>query len=624
MGVLETVGQEGLFDGAAPLSSSVPAPLSSLGALDQRLARLGTDLYRRVGGQDDSGTYLGASNDMLEALKTAGKKYQETDDSSADEFDMDSVIPPASIDVTLASHSGEIFSSGFHLDRLTNAELTVPAGIDLEDHEEQFYSTLYALGDYIRTYGLAGLYEAKGTKWFRLGDSLLEAKGALNNNLVGITANAWEGTGVDGLIAASEQYGTQIDSLVEAMWRVADAYRFAALWLEETQQAMPQDPHNYMGTYRDEAEGRAPYLYIDEDRLGEEYGKIYQDVTFYDEAQGQEVTEAVVLIQDPTPYYREKFKETYLAGFIDTDQYFPLLPSYTPGTDPSATESPPLVDEEDDNTYQDNGGFDPDAGAGGYTPTGAGSAVPTGEEWESEWPGQAAADAELTEWEQAQEEAAQQQVSQLGTQAIQQGMSAVQDALGAVEQSLADTGMPIGALPPGLPLGIEPTRSAGLPAFKTGGPGGSLGNGTSSTAGNGPGVSKPATDPARLFPRAALPGANTPFAGAAGQQASGMPASGMPMGGSPGGSPGAAGGRGGQGDDKHERAKYLDRADNLDEGLGDPLDMSRPVVGESGARPAAAERVQPPAAPRPVAPRPEPVRPSRSEEPVILPRREGA
>jgi hypothetical protein len=637
MGMVEAVGQEGLFDGAAPLSRSCPAPLGSLNALDEMLTGLGTQLSDCIGSPAEAGTYLGALNGMLETLKAAGKKYQETDDSSADEFDMDSVKSPSPIDMTLASHSGETFSSKFHLERLKNAEFTTVAGLDPEDPASVFYTTLYSLGDYIRTFGLAGLYESKGTKWFRFGDSLQDAKVEFNNNLVGITANSWDGEGRSGAVAASVEFGKQLDSLVEAVWRVADAYRFAALWLASTEEAMPKTPEYYGGNYRKADEGApAPLAY-------EGYGS-YEDLQNIrdrgDHVVSTEVTythddpndpygyftETITIVEDPTPYYQEKFKDAYIAGITETDQYFPKLPSYTPGTDPSATEETPV---------EPLPGPEIPAGPevpGGDTPGGGGAITPGTPSAEEQLRKLQSLEDAAAKEQAAREQAAQdlaerqsqQQMAQQAMQALQQGLGTVQQAVQDAARQSLENAMPPGGLPTaGLPPGLDPSKTAGLPGLGAGGPGGAPSN-----AGKAPGAARPSIDTTRLFPRAGMPGTSTPMAGIGGQQASGMPAGGSPMGGAPmGGGGGAPGGGGrGQGDDKHERAKYLDRADNIDEGLGDSVDMSRPVVGETGNRPPAEQPQQPVVhRQRPVpAPAPAPARPSRSEDRVTLPGREGA
>ncbi|MFI9533904.1 hypothetical protein ACIG56_11705 [Nocardia fusca] len=627
IGVLEAVGQDGLFDGASAVTASHPAPLESLNALDVQLTQLSNDLYDRIGNSDTS--YLAALENMLQLLKEAGKKYQEAEDGSSDDFDLDSVTPASGTDVTIASHNGDIHSDEFLLKRLENAELSRSAGLWIEDHEEQTYDTLYAVGDHIRTSGIAGLYENLGTKWYRWGDMVRNSAGDFVNTLVGRTAGAWEKEGSQGAIAASHDFEKQLESLVEAMWRVADSYRYAALWLASTEEAMPKDRQNHMGTYRDTENGTAPYDYLDEHSLVDEYTITYKNSTAptqHADGYYADGSEMIVIIDDPTPHYQEKLKNTYIAGIGETAEYFPVLPEYVGGTPPPDPEPTPEPDPNpapgpDPNPIPGNPVGNP---GGAYGPPASG--LPSAEE-EFRRLAAGIADQEERAARELAEQQSQQMVPQL-MQAAQQGLGMVQQALqDAAQRSMANS-VPPGGLPTSeLPPGIDLPKTAGLPGLGAGGPGGSPGAGLSN-----PGGSRPPIDTARLFPRAGLPGTSTPQAGLGGTQASGMPAgSGAPMGGAPmgggGGAPG--GGSRGQGDDKHERAKYLDRADNIDEGLGETLDMTRPVVGEAVNRPPA-ERPQPVVrrqraeSPQAPAPAPVPARPSNSEEPVVLPGREGA
>ncbi|MGA6204484.1 hypothetical protein ACPESR_06970 [Nocardia testacea] len=640
IGVLKAVGEEGEFDGKIGVTDSHPAPLESLNSLDAQLTRLSRDLYDRIGNSDKS--FLAALDDMLHLLKEAGKKYQETEDISSSEFDLDSVKSATGTGVTLTPHSGEIFSEKFLLERLQNAELSRSAGLwiedagieDIEDPNYIWFTTLYAVGDHIRTSQIAFLYENMGTMWYRWGDTVRNGAGDFVNNLVGRTAGAWEGTGSQGVVAASVDFSTQLNSLVEAMWRVGDSYRYAALWLASTEEAMPKDPHNYMGTYRDAEGGGTPYPYLDETTLVDEYSitETEESVNYY----GTHYNEKILIIDDPTPTYQENLKNTYVAGIVETNKYFPILPEYAGGTPPLGTDLPvdPLPDPD-----TPAGPEVPAGDPGPYVPGGGGATGPGGGSWTT--PGTPSAEEQLRQLESledaaakeqaAREEAAQdlaeqqsqQQMAQQAIQALQQGLGTVQQAVQDAARQSFENAMPPGGLPTaGLPPGLDPSKIAGLPGPGAGGPGG-----VPSNAGNAPGASRPSIDTTRLFPRAGLPGTSTPLAGLGGQQASGMPAGGSPMGGAPMGGGGAPGGGGrGQGDDKHERAKYLDRADNIDEGLGDAVDMSRPVVGETGNR-LPVEQPQQPVVhrQRPVpapAPEPAPVRRSPSGDRVILPGRE--
>ncbi|WP_378737217.1 hypothetical protein [Nocardia brasiliensis] len=175
---------------------------------------------------------------------------------------------------------------------------------------------------------------------------------------------------------------------------------------------------------------------------------------------------------------------------------------------------------------------------------------------------QAAKDAAQRAADQARQQAqdAAKQAADQAQQALQQGQQAMQDALKNSTEGLA--GLP-GALT-GLTPAMADLKDA---ASKGAGPG----PGPGSAGGPGPG---PKLDPnavaAKLFPRATLATDALGRAGLAGAVA-GQP-------GMPGGMGPAGAGAGGQQNREHKRADYLDSTEHLEEALGDPPVVAKPVV----------------------------------------------
>ncbi|WP_040790949.1 hypothetical protein [Nocardia paucivorans] len=622
MEVLHGLGTEGLMDGASSVTASVPPSVHSLGALDTKLTRLGTDLAHAIGSAGATGTYLDGLNNMLETFKEAGKKYQEAEDISSSEFDLDNVRPSTATIVSLLPHSGAVHSKEFLMDRLENMEMSSPVELWADFPEGMGYDDLWSLGDYIRTYGLSGLYESLGTKWYRFGDTLNTAAGDFMNSLIGSTADTWEGEGKAAAVLASENYSKQLKSLVEAMWRVGDAYRYASLWLDETQKVMPQGPDNMAGTYSTSGSAASEYPYLDTRTLDDEYS--WEEKLLWESDANGFHTDTIVIVEDPTPVYRENYRNTYLAGITDTAQYFPVIPSYITesGSLPPSEETSSSDPGAGGGTYG-NGAETPYGGTGGYSPAPLDSATAESTLERLAPVGADGTDPYSEAWEQMQQESDRWQAEQQGMQAVQQGLTAaqqaVQDALG-VAREMSNTDLP-GAVPTGgLPFPRDEDRPAGLAGMKSRGPGGGI------TAGaNGPGAvgnetKVPRMDTSKLFPRAGISGMAPTATGMAGPAANGAPM-GMPM--TPGA--GAPGARGGRDEGKHERAKYLDRADNMDEALGGPMDMTWPVVGETGAR-QTPEQAPPPGRPQrpptPQQPQPQPQPQPRQPEqrPVIVQR----
>ncbi|WP_280399593.1 hypothetical protein [Nocardia carnea] len=613
MSALAALQADGLMEGAGSLTTI--APLSSLEALDYRLTGLGTALSEILGTADKDGTHLGALDGMLETFTAAGKAYLEADGLSSDGFLEDIVPSTTGSGVTLTEHSGEIHSKKFLMERLEAMELidTSVSGIEPDPPRTLTYEQLYSLGEYIKTFGLAGLYESKGTKWYRWGDTIRDRSFEFKNDLTSRTRDAWHGDGAAGAVLAVDNYVTQLDALREAIWRVGDAFRYASIWLELTAEAMPDHPVNLAGTWSAYYDPTGAQL----DTYGYAYmdpSTIPDDFTWRTDSSGDH---PIVIIDDPTRNFQDRYNQTYATGFRETVAVFPKLPAYQGGS-----EIPPPGDPFGNDDTDDGGG------GGGETPEfPAGNGFPGGD---AGWPTQddpssrtslQSTESYALEAMEAEREAAAEQQAQQMAQGLQQAMGmaqqAVQDALGAVKDMTgleSQAELPAGGLPPLGDLSAAPPGLSGLGA----GLGGGSGPGGNATAS---GSARPGLDPAKLFPRASLPGIGTPAPTLA---ANSPMNSGAPMGGAPMGGGGAPAGGRGQGEDKHERAKYLDNAQNLDEVLGDPLDMTRSVVGETGARPVPPVPPVQPHQPSPHQPTPAPhPQPRRTDQPVIVRRSQG-
>lgn len=485
-----------------------------------------------------------------------------------------------------------------------------PLSLDPEVNAEYAWTMLYELGEHLRNNNIAGGLTDASRSWSQLGSALSGALQDLNTNIERATDGAWQGEAKDAAQALIKQDELDVASVGPATDAMRDLYAYLAYWMKETAEWMPTNPEVPMrqDVYGFLPVGPIPVGWVHIEPTSEVNTELIED----------RLVDMATFYTAPISYADQAIPD--LADLVD------LMTPLPGDSSPLPTDTDTEIDEDTNtntNTYSgtegtgDNGGrlsisegqYPESLTATGYSPDG----MPI-------------ADTELWE-QQAQQEATGQQLAQMIPQALSQAMNAVPQALEGLrglQEGLTDTGLPAGIPPGGLPLGMDPSKAAGLPALKTGGPGGSLAGGSSpsSSAPKGP------ADVEKLFPRASLSASDSPLAGAlgsfTGDNLGGANPAGSPMGGAPmgGGAPG--GGRGGQGDDKHERAKYLDRADNLDEALGDPPDMTRPVIGDLPSRPVAPEPGRSPQQPvqhqRP-APQ-EPARPVRPEQPVVLPRQE--
>ncbi|MEV0365753.1 hypothetical protein [Nocardia fusca] len=583
--------------------------------------------------------FLAVLDQVLESVRVrhdtfvdAGNLAEKMDSEAAEGFSRLSLTdfiytPPAQmtrgaplLDGGGSGNSDPLFIDNFHApDPATDPADGVTAHTEVElsttgfvnptsyDPNASAYLMTYELGEHIRSNFLSEVLTDLASAWGQIGIVLNRVFEDYVDVLKTLTVDDWEGDGAAAAIAAIEGDKASVVNICPGPFGMRDLCTYLAHWFERAAQGLPTDP-----------EVPTTQTIVPDSGWGFYMPASYVFVPYYenDGTYYEEVDENLI------KHYLGVMEETYTTPLEVADANLPILPEFMkPSAGNFNTEPIPETDTSlfDPNAVSVGGG-----GSGGGLDLAGYQSTPAIDTEADIRTAQDLAEQQAQDLAEQQAQQAQQQMVPQLMQAVQQGLGTVQQALqDAARQSLANSMPPDGLPTAGLPPGHDPTKTAGLPGLNTGGPKGGPG-GALSNVGNAPGVSRPPTDTARLFPRAGMPGGSTPMTGMGGQQASGMPAGGAPMGG--GGAPGG-GGRG-QGDDKHERAKYLDRADNIDEGLGDAVDMTRPVIGETGNRSPAEQpqqpvvhRQRPATAP---APEPAPVRPSRSEDRVIMPGREGA
>ncbi|WP_328394859.1 hypothetical protein [Nocardia sp. NBC_00416] len=457
----------------------------------------------------------------------------------------------------------------------TEVELTTTGFINpiLLDPSAAAYVMTYELGEYIRNNSLFEYATNLASSWGQVGTVLNSIFEDYVDVIRTVTAEDWQGKSSAAGFAAVEGDEKGIINCAPGPFGMRDLCSYLAHWFQQAAEQLPTDPdvpktQTIVPDTGWQLYTPASYVWVPH----------YSNDGYFFE----EVDENLV------NYYLGVMEETYTGPMEKADAGVPVLPEFmtgssgTPATDPYVYESDPYP-------YGGTGGY---AGSGGLEPAGTTSSVLP--DYSSSTDDLAA---QQEEWARAQDEAAKQQAlqSMLGQglsaaqNALDQGLAMAQRAMESAAQPLDPSMVP--AAPSGLDLGENSS-------FGPGALGG--GAGLASTA-TGAGAPKSAYDASKLFPRAGVaPGSTNPLA--AGASPAGMQMGGSPMAGTPGmpGSAGApgAGARPGQ-DDKHERAKYLDRTDNLDDALGDAPDMTRAVVGEGVARSATG---QPSAAPVPSGP----------------------
>ncbi|MEV6323789.1 hypothetical protein AB0M45_21730 [Nocardia sp. NPDC051787] len=421
---------------------------------------------------------------------------------------------------------------------------------DLDNHAEgmELWYKMASLGEYLKTYNISDYLFNLARTWQQLGTVLSETFSDFRSRATTLTNEDWEGDSKDVWMATLMKDVNDVQNIQPATEAMRDLGTYMAYWMRATGEAMPTLNELSEVTVASEADWEQVKEFVREDR--DAMVANYTSKMEIADSSFPDLAELIALMNDVGA---ERYTGLELKAYDD------LLDSL--GLDP------------DDIL---GGGSDSSA----FTPAALASPA---SDYSSTTPGYPSYTDDLAaqqkEWARAQREAAQQQALQsalqqgigAAQQALDQGMRLAQRAAESAAQSMAPSTLP------SVPSSLDSAETSAFEPSALGGAG-SAGVGS----GTGAGTPKGTYDASRLFPRAGLaPGATASLT-------AGTPMAGMPMAGVPG-APGAAGAPGagarpGQ-DSKHERAKYLDRADNIDEALGDAPDMTRPVVGDGSIRP---------------------------------------
>ncbi|MGV9923884.1 hypothetical protein [Nocardia rhamnosiphila] len=565
-----------VVDGVAPLL----VPLTALGPESFSGPERLRAKYDEVAGEfadDIMSGHRRRVTDLGEAFVLAGKLYQETDADAAGTFArmVDDSMAGSLIEHAF-SHYDEtdgwvdetytlVPDLGNYADK--NNKFTLPSGLSglpgsagAEGFAAEAapagglnFNQFWWLGREIN--GASQFIADKATYWIRMKIQLDTGFTDFDQGMQGLLeSDRWKGQGVEGATTAVRAYLGSGKYLISAMQQLGDNLLNASQWIQNTALGMPDKSWAYT---RQEGGDAA----------------VHQQETFA----------------------RQVYANWYEPGVELSSSAIPKL------VKPAETTGPPPNNGE--RTGQNGGG-----GGGGANGGGGGGAAGSGQNGRYEQQQAAlqeidqqraellAAQQDLEEQAQAQQAALQQQQQALEKQpeaqpllqAAQQGLQQLgqlgQQLSTAAQQALQQAG--ITGLPgmPALQDAVKNYQSAlqkagKLPAGLGGGGGGGAG------AGGGPGATGPKSPQvpnvekaAKLFPRASLAttvGAAQSAGVAASSMGQGAPMGGMPMGG--GGAGGAA--QGGQQKD-HKRADYLDSTEWLEEGIGEPSVVAKPVVDQ--------------------------------------------
>ncbi|WP_280508081.1 hypothetical protein [Nocardia flavorosea] len=560
--VLAVRGKVDLVDSLAP-----PSNLGSSEALAERFNQKGRELREIL---DDHETIL---NDMMDTFIAAGKAYSDTDDDSA--LDIDRVDTPGSLSDRPGPKLEETTNvPGFVYPGLTEdgggmpRSLHNPAdGVEFESaqvHGEDPHSLSFERYESMQeSFGSTGDFTfvkiaQAAADWRWLAGQLNEKFDDLVNKMIS-TQNSWRSPGVEGGAEAARgavtAYGADTDKLVANMNLIGDNLEYASQWLSATWYEMGQ----WDAPGLDEGETTTSASYVQKEK----------------EARRQAAIRAM--------------EEAYLPGLELTDAKIAILPDPVPPTKPGQ--------DGGNNGGNNNGGNGGGGTGGGGGGGGGGQNQQQQQQAALDQIGQQrqellAAQRELETQAQQQRAALQQQQQALQQQsstqplmqAAQQGLQQLgqmgQQLSTAAQQALQQAG--ITGLPgmPALQDAVKNYQSALQKAGKL--PSG-LGGGAGGSSPAAPGGVKAPPAPnvekaAKLFPRASVATgvASGQFTGvAAASTGQSAPMGGMPMGGG-----GAGGGAQGAQQKDHKRADYLDSTEWLEEGLGDPAIVAKPVVDQ--------------------------------------------
>ncbi|MEU1985383.1 hypothetical protein [Nocardia sp. NPDC019395] len=561
--VLAVRGKVELVDSLAPFST-----LGSGAALTERFNQKGRELREIL---DDHEKIL---NDMMDTFIAAGKAYSATDDDSA--LDIDRVDKPGTLSdrpnprLNDTTRVPDYVYPGLRENGggLPGSLHEPTEGVEFESpqvHPENPHNISYeAYKEMQRALGNEGgqmmpvTVAQAAADWRWLAGQLDEKFDDLVNKMVSVQ-NSWRSPGVEGgadaARAAVDAYGKDTDKLVANMNLIGDNLEYASQWLSATWYEMGQ----WDAPPLDDGEQTSDASYVQKQKEAER--------------------DAAIRAMD----------EAYVPGLKNTDGKIAILPEPVPPT----TDDP--GQNGGNNGGGNNGGGNNGGGnnGGGGTPPGASQQQAALKQIDQQRAELLAAQRDLEEQAQQQEAALQQQQQSLQQQqgaqpllqAAQQGLQSLgqmgQQLSTAAQQALQQAG--ITGLPgmPGLQDAVKNYQSALQKAGKLpAGLGGGAGPAGSSGAPGGMPKGAPAPNvekAAKLFPRAAL--ATTASGQTAGMVSASANPAGAPMGGMPMGGGAGGGAQGGQQKD-HKRADYLDSTEWLEEGIGDPAVVAKPVVDQ--------------------------------------------
>ncbi|MFI2232483.1 hypothetical protein [Nocardia testacea] len=562
-----------VVDGVAPLL----VPLTKLGPESFSGPERLRAKYDEIAGEfkdDIMSGHRRRVTDLGEAFVLAGKLYQNTDQDAAGTFArmVDGSMAGSLVEHAFAHYDDTdgwvdetytlVPDPGNYADK--NNKFTLPSGLSglpgsagAEGFAAEAppagglnFNQFWWLGQEIN--GAAHFIQDKATYWIRMKIQLDTGFTDFDQGMQGLLdSDRWTGRGVEGATTAVRAYLGSGAHLISAMQQIGDNLLNTSQWILNTAMGMPDKSYAYTRQEGGEA-------------------AVHQQETFA----------------------RQVYANWYEPGVALSSSAIPELVA------PTETTGPPA------NNNERNGGGGGGGGGGGANGGGGpGGADQNGrygqqqaalQEIDQQRAELLAAQQDLEAQAQAQQAALQQQQSALeqqpeaqqALQAAQQGLQQLgqmgQQLSTAAQQALQQAG--ITGLPgmPALQDAVKNYQSALQKAGKL--PAG-LGGGGGAGAGGGPGAAGPKSTQvpnmekaAKLFPRASLAttvGGAQSAGVAASSVGQGAPMGGMPMGG--GGAGGAA--QGGQQKD-HKRADYLDSTEWLEEGIGEPSVVAKPVVDQ--------------------------------------------
>ncbi|MFE3188743.1 WXG100 family type VII secretion target [Nocardia sp. NPDC059240] len=508
--------------------------------------------------------YIDLVNAMADVMIRADKDYKAAEEDSKHKFDQLKTDNPVGGGNPTLAH-GKIPS--FDTDKMQPLDAKHGYG-DLSDiaHSKNHSQAIVPEDPYSLTH--EQFHEARvamnpqlvadaGATWLLVAGKLDTAFGDLNTQLQKMeTDKSWTGLGAKGAITASGRFKTQAADLSSDLRAISSNLIAVSGWLANTQVYLPPNAPTDADYDRPQREDRI----LTRARLG--FTNWYIPGL---SAAGP----AIPILADPTaPMPGGGSPRNYYTGDGGGGGGGRAQPRGKIG----ATGAPTFGDGSTPSGTSSKGGSGAGAGAKGSNPNGTdpkgngsnpNGSNPNGSNPNGSSPGGSGGSNSGSNPSSSQSGDSSSQLSQLSS-ALQQGMQSLQSQ---TQQSNKQSD---------LSKQLENSPLAALPnlldQLKTAGGGG--------PGGGGPGGKSP-LEPAqaKLFPRAAVT-AEVAEAEVLGASRAGVAAGASPMGGMGGGMGGMGhgGGAHGAGGKEHKRPDFLDRAEYLDEAMGTPPVVAKPVV----------------------------------------------